>query len=36
VPARVAPGQHRVVGVFNGTDSDKTNDRAVFGTIQIR
>lgn len=36
VPAGLAPGQYRVVGVFRDQDSDKTNDRAVFGTIQVR
>jgi hypothetical protein len=36
VPASITPAQYRVVAIFQGSDSDKTNDRAVFGTIQVR
>jgi hypothetical protein len=36
VPSTVAPSQYRVVGTFQGRDDDTTNDRAVFGTIQVR
>ena len=36
VPASVTPSQYRVLGIFQGKDSDDTNDRAVFGTIQVR
>lgn len=35
VPGGIAPGQYRVVAIFQGSDSDTTNDRAVFGTIQV-
>jgi hypothetical protein len=31
VPITAPRGEHRVVAVFKGTDSDATNDRAVFG-----
>jgi hypothetical protein len=35
VPGGIAPGQYRVVAIFQGSDSDSTNDRAVFGAIQV-
>ena len=35
VPNGIAPGRYRVVAIFQGADSDSTNDRAVFGTIQV-
>lgn len=36
VPASISPDQYRVVAIFQGSDSDATNNRAVFGTIRVR
>jgi hypothetical protein len=36
VPSNVPPAVYRVAAVFTGQDSDRTNDRAVFGTIDVR
>jgi hypothetical protein len=36
LPLSLTPSRYRVLGVFQGKDSDTTNDRAVFGTIQVR
>lgn len=36
VPSTAIPSQYRVVGIFQGRDDDNTNDRAIFGTIQVR
>jgi len=36
VPASVPAATYRVVAIFNGSDDDSTNDRAVFGTIVVR
>jgi hypothetical protein len=36
LPLSLAPSRYRVLGVFQGKDSDNTNDRAAFGTIQVR
>jgi hypothetical protein len=35
VPAGTPAATYRVVAIFNGTDDDNTNDRAVFGTIVV-
>ncbi len=35
VPRGLAPGDYRVTAVFDGTDSDSTNDHAVFGTLTV-
>jgi hypothetical protein len=36
VPANVPPATYRVVAVFDGQDDDRTNDQAVFGTIDVQ
>ncbi len=36
VPRSLSAAQYRVVARFQGTDSDTSNDRALFGTIQVR
>lgn len=36
VPTGTPAGNYRVVAVFNGSDSDSSNDRATFGSIVIR
>jgi hypothetical protein len=36
VPASTPVATYRVVAIFNGTDDDNTNDRAVFGTLVVR
>jgi hypothetical protein len=36
VPGNVPPATYRVVAEFTGQDDDRTNDRAVFGTIDVR
>lgn len=35
VPTAVGAGTYRVVAVFQGTDSDNSNDRAAFGTLRV-
>jgi len=35
VPASVPPAKYRVVAIFDGQDGDRSNDRAVFGTIDV-
>lgn len=35
VPSSTAAGLYRVVAVYQGMDSDGTNNRAVFGTIRV-
>jgi len=35
VPAGVSPAQYRVAAIFQGSDSDATNNRAVFGIIRV-
>jgi hypothetical protein len=35
VPGNVPPATYRVVAEFTGQDGDRTNDRAVFGTIDV-
>jgi hypothetical protein len=35
VPAGIAPAQYRVVAIFQGSDSDATNNRALFGLIRV-
>ena len=36
VPTTVGAGTYRLVAIFQGSDSDNSNDRAVFGTLQVR
>lgn len=36
VPGGIPVGRYRVVAVFQESDSDGTNNRAVFGTIQVK
>jgi hypothetical protein len=36
VPRNIPAGQYRVTAQFQGRDSDTTNDRALFGTVQVR
>ncbi|WP_165244433.1 hypothetical protein [Paludisphaera soli] len=36
VPSGTPPSSYRVVAIFQGRDSDATNDRAVLGTIRVR
>ncbi len=36
IPSGMAIGNYRVVAVYQGSDSDNSNGRAVFGTIQVR
>jgi hypothetical protein len=35
VPASVPPATYRVAAIFDGHDNDQSNDRAVFGTIEV-
>ena len=35
VPLSVPAARYRIVAIFTGADDDKTNDRAVFGTIVV-
>ena len=35
VPSSVAPGTYRVVAIFQGTDSDISNNRGLFGTLRV-
>ena len=35
VPTNVPPATYRVVAIFDAQDGDRTNDRAVFGTIDV-
>lgn len=36
VPAGAASGTYDVVGAYRGSDTDRSNDRAVFGTLRVR
>lgn len=35
VPYDTTPGTYRVVAVYEGADSDSSNDRAMFGSIEV-
>jgi hypothetical protein len=36
LPPRTVPARYRVVGIFDGRDDDRSNDRAVFGILSVR